>query len=236
MWDTLYYFIMVPMVYIAFATLVLGLLFKFAVVFFSPGIKGTLGTYPRRLPRMLGIIKDAFAVPTAFNKTKVFWFFIVVYHVAFVLLFIGHLELIREFKVLQIIPHRVFLGAGWVGIALIVSVLYFLFRRFRSPHNAISVPEDYLLLILLFLTLFFGSHMNLASRHLDFQFDLAKSREYLNALFTFKPANPSDIVSPYHNVMLALHVLFANLFMMLFPFSKMVHSVFAFCSLNLKRK
>ena len=33
MWDTLYYFIMVPMVYIAFATLVLGLLFKFAVVF-----------------------------------------------------------------------------------------------------------------------------------------------------------------------------------------------------------
>ena len=103
---------------------------------------------------MLGVIKDAFAVPTAFNKTKVFWFFIVVYHVAFVLLFIGHLELIREFKVLQIIPHRVFLGAGWVGIALIVSVLYFLFRRFRSPHNAISVPEDYLLLILLFLTLF----------------------------------------------------------------------------------
>ncbi len=236
MWNDIYYFIMVPMVYIAFATFALGILFKFAVVAFSPGIKGKLGAYPRRLPRPLGVAKDAFAVPVAFRKSKVFWFFIVAYHISFALLVIGHLELIDEFPALQIIPHQVFLGAGWVGIVLMVSTLYFLFRRFRYPYNGISIPEDYLILILLFFSLFFGSHMNLASRHLDFMFDVSKMREYLQSLIALKQVLPEDIVSSYHNIMIALQVLFANLFLMLFPFGKMVHSVFAFCTLNLKRK
>ncbi len=236
MWNDIYYFIMVPMVYLAFATFVLGLVFKFIVVAFSPGIKGSLGAYPQRLPRPLGVLKDAFTVPVAFKKDMVFWFFIVAYHVSFALLVIGHLELIDEFSAIQIIPHQVFLGAGWVGIVLMVSTLYFLFRRFRYPYNGISVPEDFLILILLFFALFFGSHMNLASRHLDFQFDLSKMREYLQSLIALKPVLPEDIVSPYHNIMLALHVLFANIFLILFPFGKMVHSVFAFCTLNLKRK
>ncbi|HNU93095.1 MAG TPA: hypothetical protein PKO25_14570, partial [Spirochaetota bacterium] len=63
MWNDIYYFIMIPMVYLAFATFALGLIFKFAVVALSPRIKGSLGAYPRRLPRPLGVAKDAFAVP-----------------------------------------------------------------------------------------------------------------------------------------------------------------------------
>jgi len=236
MWNDIYYFIMIPMVYLAFATFALGLIFKFAVVALSPRIKGSLGAYPRRLPRPLGVAKDAFAVPVAFRKSRTFWFFILAYHISFALLVIGHLELIDEFALLQIIPHQVFLGAGWVGIVLMVSTLYFLFRRFRNPYNGISVPEDYLILVLLFFTLFFGSHMNLASRHLDFMFDLSRMREYLQSLIAFKPVLPDDIVSSYHTIMLALHVFFANLFLMLFPFGKMIHSVFAFCTLNIKRK
>ncbi len=134
------------------------------MVLFSKRFPGSLATYPKRLPRPIGVAAEAFAVPVALKKDKVFWVFIIAYHIAFFLLFIGHLELIREFKCMQIIPHQVFLGAGAVGIILIITVLYFLFRRFKSPWREISVPEDFLFLILLFLTMFLGSHLHLSAR------------------------------------------------------------------------
>jgi nitrate reductase gamma subunit len=238
MWDSIYYFVMVPMVYVAFATLILGILFKFLLILFSPSIPGTLGIFPRKVPRHLGILKDTFLIPTAWRQSKIFWLFIVAFHTAFLLLFIGHLELIREIKIIQVIPHEVFLGAGWVGIVLMVSTLFFLLRRFRSPIRGISVPEDYLLLILLFLTIIFGSHMHLASRYGVMGFDITVDdyRAYLSSLFAFKPVIPEGITDSPHYVILVLHILFANLVMITFPFSKMIHSVFVFFAHHLKRE
>lgn len=238
MWDNLYYFVMVPMVYISVAVLVAGLIYRLLVVLTSPGIKGTLGVFPRTLPRPAGIIKDSFLIPAAFNKDKIFWLFLMIFHVAFALLIIGHFELIKNFDIIQIIPHDIFLGAGWVGIALAVSTAYFLLRRFRSPHNAISVPEDYILLILLLLTIVFGSHINLAARYGIYGFDIPVEdyRAYLSSLIALNPALPSGITGSPHYVIIVLHILFANLFMMIFPFSKMVHSVFIFFTQNLKRQ
>jgi nitrate reductase gamma subunit len=240
MWSKIFYFAMVPMVYAAFAVLIGGLLFKLAVVFFSKKFPGSLATYPKRLPRPIGVAAEAFAVPAAWKKDKVFWIFIIAYHVAFVLLFIGHLELIREFRALQIIPHDVFLGAGSVGIVLIITVLYFLFRRFRSPWREISVPEDFLILILLFLTMFIGSHLHLSARLYAgggaFDIPVEAYREYLSSLVAFKPVVPSGIADSPHYVLVALHIFLANLVLMLIPFSKVVHMAFAFLSLNLRRK
>ncbi len=230
MWDRIFYFVMVPMVYIAFGILILGIFYKLGVLFLAPKIKGKLGMYPRTLPRPVAALRDAFLVPSSFKKDKVFWFFIILFHAAFLLLFIGHLELIREFKILQIIPHHVFLGNGWVGIAVIVSTLYFLFRRFRPPYSLISVPEDYLLLLLLFLAMIFGSHMNLASAYGIAGFDIPVTdyREYLSSFFTLSPRVPDNIRFSPHYIIVVLHIFFANLFLMLFPFSKMIHSVFTF--------
>jgi nitrate reductase gamma subunit len=238
MWDNIFYFIMVPMVYIAFAILILGIIYKLIVAMFSFPIPGTLGVFPRKIPGPLGILKDSFLVPTAWRKSKIFWFFIIAFHIAFLLLFIGHLELIREFKIIQVIPHEVFLGAGWVGIVLIVTTLYFLLRRFGSPVRGISIPEDYILLIVLFLTIIFGSHMNLASRYAETGFDITVNdfRAYLSSLAAFKPAVPEEISDSPHYVLMVLHIFFANLFLILFPFSKMIHSVFIFFAHYLKRK
>jgi nitrate reductase gamma subunit len=238
MWDTIYHFIMVPMVYIAFVTFILGILFKFFVIFFSPRIKATLGVFPRELPRPIGVLKDSFLVPVAFRKDKVLWIFIILFHASFLLLFIGHLELIREFSIIQIIPHRVFLGGGWIGTILIVSTLYFLFRRFRPPYSGISVPEDYILLILLFLTILFGSHMNLAALYGAAGFDIPVEdyRKYLSSMIAFRPLLPDGITGSPHYVLIVLHIFFANLFLMIFPFSKMIHSVFTFIAHNTKRK
>jgi nitrate reductase gamma subunit len=240
MWNSIFYFVMVPMVYAAFALLVGGLLFKLAAVLFSKRFRGSLATYPKRVPRPLGVIGEALAVPVAWRKDKVFWIFIIAYHIAFVLLFLGHLELIREFKAIQIIPHEVFLGAGWVGITLMMTVLYFLFRRFRSPWREISVPEDYIMLILLFLTMVIGSHLHLSARLYAgggaFDIPVEAYREYLSSIVAFNPIVPKGIEDSPHYVLVALHIFLANLVLMMIPFSKVVHMVFAFLSLNLKRK
>ena len=237
MWNSIYYFVMVPMVYIAFATLILGILFKFMRVVFSPPIPGALGIFPRKLPKPLGVLKDSFLVPAAWCSSKIFWLAIMAFHLAFLLLFIGHLELIKDFKIIQVISHEVFLGAGWVGMVLIFTTLFFLMRRFSSPVRQISIPEDYILLIVLFLTFIFGSHMHLAARYSESGFDIQVGdyRAYLSSLFAFKPAIPAEISDSPHYIMLVLHIFLANLVMIFFPFSKMIHSVFVFFAQRIKR-
>jgi nitrate reductase gamma subunit len=237
-WNSIYYFVMVPMVYAAFIILIGGIIFKLIVILFSKKFRGRLGTYPKILPGAIGAVKDAFLVPVAWRKDKLLWVFIIAYHAAFALLFIGHLELIREFKTLQIIPHKIFLGAGVVGIVLFISVLYFLFRRFRFPWRGISVPEDYIFLLLLFMTMVIGSHLHLAARYNTAGFDIPVEdyRSYLSSLAALSPAIPAGISQSPHYVLVALHIFLANLVLMLMPFSKIIHMVFTFLSLNLQRK
>jgi len=238
MWDSIFYFVMVPMVYIAAAIFVLGILFKLVMVLLSPALPGTLGVFPRKVPGPIGILKDSLLAPTAWRHSKIFWSVIIAFHVAFFLLFIGHLELIREIKLIQVIPHDVFLGAGWVGIVLIITTLYFLFRRFGSPVRGISVPEDFILLLLLFLTMAFGSHLHLAARYSETGLDITVPdyRAYLSSLIALKPVVPEEISFSPHYVIVVLHIFFANLFLIFFPFSKMIHAVFTFFAHKLKRK
>jgi nitrate reductase gamma subunit len=229
---------MVPMVYIAAAIFILGILFKLVMVLSSPSLPGTLGVFPRKVPLPVGILKDSLLVPTAWKYSKIFWFVTIAFHAAFLLLFLGHLELVREIKLIQIIPHDIFLGAGFVGIVLVFTTLYFLFRRFASPVRGISVPEDYILLLLLFLTMVFGSHLHLAARYSETGLDItvADYRAYLGSLAAFKPVVPEEISYSPHYVIVVLHIFFANLFLIFFPFSKMIHAVFTFFAHKLKRK
>lgn len=236
--DAIYHAVMVPMVYAACAIFVIGLLYKIFQVIISPRIKGTLGVFPQKLPGPVGVVKDAFLVPVAFRKDKVFWIFIMAFHISFLLLILGHLELIREFAVIQLIPHEVFLGAGFVGIVLVFSTLYFLFRRFRSPWREISVSEDFILLLILFITMLFGSHMHIAARYgiAGFDIPLDDYRAYLSSLIDLKPVIPDGILYSPHYIIIVIHIFFANLFAMIFPFSKMIHSILIFFSHSLARK
>jgi nitrate reductase gamma subunit len=237
-WNRIYYFIMVPMVYASFGILITGLIYKLITAFFAKRFQGSLATFPKHLPRPLGVIKDALAMPVAWKNNKSLWFFLMVFHISFLLLFIGHLELIKDFKFLQIIPHQVFIGAGAVGIMLIISVLYFLFRRFKSPWREISVPEDFLFLLFLFLAVITGSHLNLAARYGVAGFDIPVEgyRVYLSSIFALNPNVPDGISGSPHYILIVLHVLFANIVLILVPFSKIIHMIFTFLSLNLQRK
>jgi nitrate reductase gamma subunit len=110
---------------------------------------------------------------------------------------------------------------------LTIVLLYLLFRRFASPTRELSVPEDYYLLILIFLTVLFGSQMDWARRWYGYaEMSPGDYQTYLTSLLFFRPELPSAVFQSGHSFMLILHVFFANLFIMFFPFSKIMHSFF----------
>jgi nitrate reductase gamma subunit len=231
--QSLYYIVLIPMVYIAFATFILGTIVRLVKIFREPANPGKLQIFPEKRPAWLWAIYDTFLFPAVLRHKPVLWVFLILFHICFLLLLIGHLELIQGFALFQIIPHEPFLGRGFIGLILTICLLYFLFRRFSSPVRELSVPEDYYLLILLFLTVIFGSEMDWARRWYGYDsISVDNYRAYLLSLLTFKPMLPYEITSSGHSFMLALHIFFGNLFLMFFPFS---HAMHAFLSLPMNK-
>jgi len=234
--DIVYYIVLVPMAYIACVIFVVGTAVRLVKLFLEPRHPATLQIFPERRPRWLWALGDTFLLPSVRRHKPFFWVVLMLFHLAFLLLIIGHIELIAEIKPLQVIPHEVFLGRGFVGLILSLALLYFLFRRFVSPTKDLSVPEDYYLLILLFLTILFGSQMDWARRWYGYDSITVDSyREYLSSLLALKPYVSSDLTAPGHSFMLVLHIFFANLFLMVFPFSQIMHSFFSLPMNKLRR-
>jgi len=234
--QVVYYIILVPMVYVAFAVFFAGIAVRLVKIFREPRNPTTLQIYPERKHRWLWALHDTFLLPTVRRHNPLFWVFLMLFHICFLLLIVGHLELIREFGVFQIIEHEVFLGSGFIGLILSVCVLYFLFRRFRSPVRELSVPEDYYLLVLLFLTVFFGSQMDWARQWYEYgNLSVEDYRAYLFSLVSLRPELSSEVTESGHSFMLVLHVFFANLFLMFFPFSQLMHSFLSLPMNKLRR-
>jgi len=234
--QVVYYIILVPMVYVAFAVFFAGIAVRLVKIFREPRNPTTLQIYPERKHRWLWALHDTFLLPTVRRHNPLFWVFLMLFHICFLLLIVGHLELIREFGVFQIIEHEVFLGSGFIGLILSVCVLYFLFRRFRSPVRELSVPEDYYLLVLLFLTVFFGSQMDWARQWYEYgNLSVEDYRAYLSSLVSLRPELSSEVTESGHSFMLVLHVFFANLFLMFFPFSQLMHSFLSLPMNKLRR-
>ncbi len=234
--ETVYYIILVPMVYLAFAVFFVGTIFRLIKIFRSPKHPTTLQIYPQKNPKWLWALLDTFLLPTVRRHKPVLWFFLMIFHISFLLLIIGHLELIREFGIIQCIPHEIFLGNGFIGLILSIALLFFLFRRFISPYRELSVPEDYYLLILLFLTVLFGSQMDWARNWFMYDALLVDDyREYLSGMIYLKPEISETVMYSGHSFMLVLHVFFANLFLIFFPFSQIMHSFLTFPLNKLRR-
>ncbi|MFC1896069.1 respiratory nitrate reductase subunit gamma [Thermodesulfobacteriota bacterium] len=223
--DTLYYVILIPMVYLAFAVFFFGIVLRLVLIFRKPKNPSTLQIYPEKKNRLFWTLSDTFLLPTVRKHAPVLWVFLMAFHVCFLLLIVGHLELIRDFTIFQVIPHEIFLGRGFVGLVLATALLFFLFRRFSSPVRELSIPEDYYLLILLFLVVIFGSEMDWARTWYGYgELTVEDYRSYLMSLAVLDPELPDAVLFSGHSFMLVLHVFFANLFLIFFPFSKIMHS------------
>ena len=234
--ETLYYIILVPMVYLAFVVFFIGTAVRLIKIFRAPKHPATLQIYPQKRPGWLWAVHDTFLFPTVRKHKPLLWFFLMAFHICFLLLIVGHLELFGDIAVLQLIPHEIFLGQGFVGLIAALALLYFLFRRFSSPVRELSVPEDYYLLILLFLVVLFGSQMDWARRWYAYEeLSVDHYRDYLSSLLYFRPELPVEVTDTGHSFMLVLHVFFANLFLMFFPFSQSMHSFLALPVNKLRR-
>jgi nitrate reductase gamma subunit len=234
--QAFYYIVLVPMVYVAFGVFFVGTALRLVKIYRAPTHPATLQIFPEKQAKWSLALYDTFLLPTVRKHKPVLWAFLMLFHVAFLLLILGHLELFKEFRIFQIIPHEVFMGRGFVGLILCISLLYFLIRRFSSPVRDLSVPEDYYLLILLFLAVLFGSEMDWARRWYDYgEMGVDDYRQYLMSLLVFRPEIPSGISDSGHSFMLVIHVFFGNLFLMFFPFSQLIHSFLSLSMNKLRR-
>jgi nitrate reductase gamma subunit len=237
--QTLYYIVLIPMVYAAFAVFFVGTAVQSLRIAF--GLRAALKSSPgpEKPPKFLGALADTFFMPSVLREKPLNGICLILFHASFFLLILGHLELIGEIRIFQIVEHRVFLGGGTVGLLSVLLILFFLFRRFHAPIRQISVPEDYYVLILLFLAVLFGSQLHLARRLFDYTtIGVVDYRAYLSSMILFRPALPEIFksIEAGHGFLLVLHVFFANLFLMFFPFSKFMHACLAYPLNRLKRR
>lgn len=231
--ETLTYIVLVPMVYLAATVFIFGTGVRLVKLFRAPKPTADLRIHDGRKPGWLGALHDAFLFPTVRRHRPLLWIFLILFHLCLLLLIFGHLELFAEIDILQIVPHEIFLGQGLVGLLTGAALLYFLFRRFGSPVRDLSVPEDYYLLILLFLIVVFGFQMDVARNWYYYDTVTVEDyRAYLGGLMRLHTDLPQNMADGGHAFMLVLHVFLANLFLIFFPFS---HSMHAFLSLPLNK-
>ena len=233
--HTVYYLVLVPMVYLAVAVFVVGVLARIIQVWRLPRFAPTLQIFPEKKPAWLYALGDALFMNQVRRHKPVLWVFLMLFHIGLLLLLLGHLELITEFETIQIIPHNIFLGHGIVGLVMAICLIFFMLRRTISPTKELTVLEDYFILILLFLTVLFGAQMDWARQWFGFDtIGVDEYRSYLYSLVTFHPTI-EDVAYSGHTFMLTLHIFFANLFLIWFPFSNLMHAIFTF-PMNLIRR
>ncbi len=225
-------------VYLGIGVFVIGMGWRIYDWVTTPKSPVKLGMYPKpktTAGRYLKAFKDTFIAPQSAKIEPKMWFFAFAFHVAALGAFFGHGRLLHEFT-----PLVNWLGdegmdtfAAWsggtAGIIMLVGVLFWIGRRTFGPYKQLSVPEDFLLLFLLFGIIIMGDHMRFVG-HIHAE----TYREWFQSLLVFKPEIPTEILSSKTGWSLGAHMLFTDLFLIYFPFSKLVHTIGAF-SANLVR-
>lgn len=117
--DKIYYFIMVPLVYISLAILIAGIVAKIVSILRSPAPAYSLKTYPAKKHPILAALGDTFGMTALRKHNPLFWFFLMMYHIGFFFLIFGHLDL---FPSINIMPpeSRHMIGAGAVGLLVTI--------------------------------------------------------------------------------------------------------------------
>jgi nitrate reductase gamma subunit len=234
--DRIDYIIMVPLVYLSLLALLVGIAWRIVVILRSPAPPYPLRLYPAARNPGLVALGDTFAMPQVRRHRPLFWVFLMIYHAAFVLLILGHLDILPQVNLMPAgSPHM--LGAGAVGVAVTIPLLYFLFRRLRSPHREISVLADYLLLLLLLFLFLFGDMMSWGNSWSPNGFVMTKQdfSKYFDGLVRLTFADPRAVLPGSHYHFAVIHVFLAEAFFVLLPFSKIIHTFFS-VPVNLLRR
>jgi len=235
MTDRFWYVVMVPMVYFSVSWCIAWVIVRVVEVLKAPNVPYSLRIFPEgsgsddppKSP-LAGAFWDAFTMPTVRKYKPRLWVFLIVFHVSLGLLFLAHLDILPQIDIMSSDSPHMF-GYGAIGVILTVCLLYLLFRRFGTPVREVSVPGDYLVLLLLLAAVITGDIISWGNSWSESGFVMTKADfgSYLNSLLTFTWADPRQFLSGSHYAVIGTHVLLANLFLLFLPFSKIMHVAFA---------
>jgi len=237
--DWFSYWIAGIMVYVAIAIFILGMIYRVYQWLGAPKARLKTGVFPKPdsgAARWGQVAVDSLTFPQALKADRTIWTFTILFHFALLGAFVGHLRLVHEFTPLlnllgpEGMDQFALWSGGVMGGLLIVALVYYLLRRLTSPYKEISVPEDFILLFLLILVVVMGDHMRFIGK-----IHAADYRIYFQSLLAFKPAFPKVLADSSTKWALVFHILFANLLIIYFPFSKLVHVIATFPA-NLVRR
>jgi nitrate reductase gamma subunit len=235
--DKIEYSIMVPMVYLALLFCLVAIILRIVSILRAPAQPYSLRIFPVSKKPKLAALADTFTMPQVRKHKPLFWVFLMIFHISFLLLILGHLDILPN---ISLVPEasRDMLGRGIVGVGVTLPIFYFLFRRFRSPIREITVPADYLLLILILFLCLFGDMMSWGNSWTANGFVMTKLdfSKYFNGLVNFTFADPRLVLPGSHYHFVVIHVLLANIFFIILPFSKVMHAFLAMPINLLRRK
>jgi nitrate reductase gamma subunit len=226
--DKVEYAVVVPLVYVAIAFFIVALMARLVAIFRAPREPFQLAIYPAPKHGFAAAMRDAFGLPQVRKRDPLFWAFLMCYHLGFLALILGHLDILPEIDILPA-SSRHMLGAGLVGLMVTVPTFYFIGRRFRGEVRKISTPGDYLLLLLLLFTFLFGDLMSWGNSWTASGFVMTKAdfAKYFDGLLRFTFADPRLVLHGSHYHFVVIHVLLAELFFVVLPFTKVMHAFLA---------
>lgn len=235
--DKIEYFILIPMVYLSLIFMVIGIVYRIVSIYKAPPMPFSLKIYASKKESPLSAWNDTFLMPQVRRRKPFFWFSLMLFHISGVLLILGHFDILPNISIMPETSNHM-IGAGLVGVGFTLPLFYFLFRRFKTPIRELTVPADFLLLILVIFLALFGDMISWGNSWTANGFILKKAdfAVYFQHLASFNWENPRYLLGGPHYHFVVIHVLLANLFFILVPFSKIVHAFFAMPINLLRRK
>ncbi len=219
------WFIVVPGFYIALVFALACVVARLISIFRSPAPPWQLAVYPAPKSAFGAAMRDAFGMPQVRRRDPVFWVFLMMFHAGLIGLVLNHFDILPQIHLVNE-TSRHMLGAGVIGLMVTIPVFYFIGRRFKSPVREISTPGDYLLLLLLLFTFLLGDLMSWGNSWTVQGFVMTKQgfARYFDGLLRLRFEDPRLYLRGTHYHFLTLHLLLAELTLMVLPFTKVMHA------------
>lgn len=203
--------------YIAFFTLILGLIYRVLRWLSIPTpirfpVAPAPVTYTGVLKRMS---LDFFAFRSLLKGNKKLWIGGYVFHVALAITLVSHIINVYFHELWEVIGFGWYEAVLYSGIFFLAALFFLLVRRILLPNvRYISKLSDYIILILLISIVFLGVYMRSFGL-----VDMASVSEYMYSLLRFNP------IPPPSNIWFLTHYVLAQILFIYVPFSKISHLI-----------
>lgn len=223
--NPIFFFLTAILPYIALIILIDGIIYRLYKWARRPKAAATFTIYPaskgftRALPKILG---QMFLFPKLLRDERALWVGILLFHLSLVMVIISHYKVFFKYmwfwENLGVSATSFALISdlfdGATGVIMVVSLVFLFARRFPKFLRKLSIPEDYLVLLLILGIAISGIYIRFIST-----INLLELRRYFSSLVSFTPSNmPTDPIFLFHYSLVLILMIY-------FPFGKLIHTI-----------